>query len=76
MFEDIIGDIVNTKKGSVPFAPSDEVCPVCHSSSVKFLNGILDSAYTYTQTLICEDCGTKWQVVYDDELTIIEVSIL
>lgn len=76
MFEDIIGDIVKNKQGGVPFAPTDEVCPSCKSSSIKFVNGILDSAYTYTQTLICRDCGTRWCAVYDDELNIIETYIL
>jgi transposase-like protein len=74
MFEDIIN--VDSVKQKKQFIPSDEICPVCKSFVIEFVSGVLDSAYTYTQIFKCIDCGTKWGVVYDSDLSLIRSFIL
>jgi len=80
MFEDIIGP--STKDVAGPTNKNTEgkwsgeqfVCPACGATSLAFITGVLTSSDVYTQKVECKICGKKWNITYDDSLTIIDVT--
>lgn len=74
MFEDIIRNINSKKENKIEDAA--EVCPVCKSTDVVPICGVFVSSHEYVQTMKCVVCNSKWTILYDEDLNIIDVTIL
>ena len=75
MFEDILG--YRKYEKLIPVNLYDyRICPRCVNGAKKdsrVYNGILSSNVTYTEKLICNICGSKWQVTIDKNKKILKV---
>jgi len=74
MFEDVIGNI--NSKGNSKLENAAEICPICKATDVAPIWGVFISSHEYVQTMKCIVCSSKWVILYDEYLNIIDVNIL
>lgn len=72
MYGDLIPDIVNKEK--LREAAEEEVCPMCGSVDVEASYGVFISKTKYMQSMVCKACNAQWDIIYDNDLNIIDVS--
>lgn len=71
MYGDLIPDVVSKEK--LREAAEEEVCPMCGSAEVEASYGIFISKTKYVQTMVCMVCSAEWDIIYDNDLNIIDV---
>ena len=72
MYGDLIPDVIGKKK--LKESVEEGVCPMCGSTDVEASYGVFLSKTEYRQTMVCMVCSTQWNVIYDNDLNIIDVS--
>lgn len=72
MYGDLLPDAINKEK--LREAVEDEVCPMCGSTDTEISYGIFMSKTRYMQTMVCKSCAAQWNIIYDNDLNVVDVS--
>ena len=67
------GDLIVDKR-KLKEAVEDDVCPMCGSTDTEVSYGVFMSKTRYMQTMICMACSAQWNVIYDSDLSVIDVN--
>ncbi len=73
MYGDLITDASNVKR-RLSEAVMDEVCPTCGSPDIEASYGVFISRTKYMQTMVCAVCSAAWNIIYDNDLNVVDVN--
>jgi len=69
------GDLIpSVNKEKLREAAKEEVCPMCGSTEIEDSYGIFISKTRYMKTMVCMVCNAQWNITYDNDLNIVDVS--